>query len=284
MSQNGIPLRVRLWGTRGTVTPSMPSTVFGVHTTALEFLVPGKPSIFIDLGTGAIPASQRSVLNGRRDFSVFMSHYHLDHMFGATGFAPFYDPSCTVRIYGAGKSLSEAFRTVFGGPIFPVSFDSLPAEIVLERIPFRGRRLFPAHGLTLSWGAVPHPQGCTAYRLDDGVNAVVFATDVELELAEGNRDLAGLLSEPYPAGLAIVDGFFKDRSEDYHEGWGHSTWRQAWDWCERHGVESLAVTHHNPRYSDSELLSLESSAGLPNVVWARDSQTWSLYSNHAVCD
>jgi ribonuclease BN (tRNA processing enzyme) len=137
--------------------------------------------------------------------------------------------------------------------------------------------------MELRWGSVSHPQGCTAYRLDDGENAVVFATDVELEPPELNHDLLELLAEPYPAGLAIIDGFFRDVNEDYHAGWGHSTWRQAWDWCRRCGVETLVVTHHNPGYSDAELSAMERAAGLPNVVWARDSQTWSLCSNHAVC-
>ena len=277
-------LRVRIWGTRGTVTPAMGGLRFGVHTTAVECLTPGRPSVFFDLGTGIIPAAERAVKSGRRDFVVFMSHYHLDHMFGATVFAPFYHPECRVTIYGVGEALEKAFQMLFSGPLFPVPFDALPGDITLEQIPPRGRRRLDAHGIELSWGAVSHPQGCTAYRLDDGENAVVFATDVELEPPEPNRDLGSLLAEPYPAGLAIIDGFFRAVDEDYHAGWGHSTWQQAWDWCRRYGVEKLAVTHHNPGYSDAELRELaQRAAEFPNIVWARDSQTWSLCSNHAVC-
>jgi phosphoribosyl 1,2-cyclic phosphodiesterase len=204
-------------------------------------------------------------------------------MFGATVFAPFYDPGCRVTVHGAGEALEKAFRTVFGHPIFPVPFDALPGNIFLESLAGCGSRVLDAHGVELRWGQVSHPQGCTAYRVDDGENALVFATDVELEPSEPNRDLVGLMCDPYPAGLAIIDGFFRDVSDDYHAGWGHSTWRQAWDWCLRCGVERLAVTHHNPGYADSELLALERSTGCADIVWARDSQAWSLCSNHAVC-
>ena len=116
----------------------------------------------------------------------------------------------------------------------------------------------------------------------DGENALVFATDVELSETAPNRDFYSLMSKPYPAGLAVIDGFFADSEGDFRKDWGHSSWQQARDAGLRAGVETVIVTHHSPRRTDAELASLEqASDGLP---WAREGDVWTLRGNHAERD
>lgn len=272
-------ISIRLWGTRGTVTPLLPSREFGTHTTAAEVLVPGKPSMFLDMGTGIVPASERALKTGRRTFDIYMSHFHVDHLFGLFSFAPFYVPDCTVIIHGTRPDMPHVLGDLLRPPYYPVRFAALPATVLFDQIPEHGSRDLVGHGFRLTWGSVSHPQGGTAFRIDDGENALVFATDVELGEGMPNEDLERMLAEPFPAGLFVVDGFFEDEDIDFQKNWGHSTWEQARATGRSAGVGTIVVTHHHPKYADEDLRRMETSAG--DIRWAREGQVWTLRNNDA---
>ncbi len=276
-------LSIRFLGTRGNLAPSQPSTVFGNHTTAVE-ISPGEdsPSFIVDLGTGAAGAAAQALARGQRHFDVLMTHLHHDHISGVFSFAPLYRPDCRVRIHSVRSDTEAFFAQLVQHPLHPIRFQDLAAKIEFFIIPPDAAFELPGRHLTVSTARLPHPQGCTGYRFDDGRNALVFATDIELARTDCLDGIRRLLAGPYPAGLAVFDGFFTPEQLSDHAGWGHSSWEQARDICQATGVGQALITHHHPNQDDDALLALENRAG--SVRWARESQTWSLTGNQAVAD
>ena len=262
------------------MSPWVPSVEFGIHTTCIEVAAAGSPPLFFDLGSGVVPAAEAALARGDRKFTVFMTHLHADHLCGAVAFAPLFRRSCAVHLSGVAPRLRPALRALLSPPYFPLRFETLAGQTTFSRLPVRGSMALRAHGVRLWWGPLNHPQGCSGYRIDDGVNAIVFATDVELGNEAKDKDFYRLMSEPYPCGLAIIDGFFDDREMDFNRNWGHSSWREACAAGERSGAGQVVVTHHHPKRNDADLARLERCATC-GAVWARDGQTWVLRQNRA---
>jgi phosphoribosyl 1,2-cyclic phosphodiesterase len=265
-------LDVRFWGTRGSSAPFESSLEFGCHTTSIEVSGARGDPVFIDLGTGIAPAAEAALVRGVRQFTIFLTHLHLDHLCGSCAFAPFFRRDCATSIYSEHAGTLDALRHVLSPPLFPVHYDGFGARARLEELPEAGEMRFDDRGFLVRWRPAAHPQGVTTLRFDDGANAFVFATDVELRLRPENEAFEQLLREPYPAALAALDGFFAEEGRDFRENWGHSTWGQAREVAARNRVGQLVVTHHNPRHGDGDLRALEQAAG--GARGARDGQCW----------
>ncbi|MBN2449337.1 MAG: hypothetical protein JXR77_03045 [Lentisphaeria bacterium] len=272
-------ITVKFWGTRGTSAPYNGCCAFGFHTTAVEVNGNHGDPIFVDMGTGLGPASHAAVARGVRRFVVFLTHLHLDHVAGACAFVPLHRRDCSVTVYSCHAGTRETIARVLTPPLFPLHFETLPTRPRLEELPESGTLAIEGNGLRVSWCPAAHPQGVTALRFEDGANAFVLATDVELRRREENRRLEALLREPYSATLAAFDGYFSQRHGNYRPGWGHSTWEEAVALAQQNSVQQVVITHHHPRFSDEDLGALEASAG--GVRWARDGQCWQLCGGHA---
>lgn len=266
-------LQVRFWGTRGSSAPFQASLEFGCHTTAVEVRGPCGDPVFVDLGTGIAPAAEAALGEGVRHFTIFLTHLHLDHVCGSCAFAPFFRQDCSTRIFSEHAGTLQALRHVLSPPLFPVHYDGFGARALLEELPEVGEMRFEDRGFTVRWRPAAHPQGVTTLRFDDGENAFVFATDVELRLRAQNEALEALLREPYPATLAALDGYFAAEGRDFHANWGHSTWGQAREVASRNGVRQTVVTHHSPRHRDEDLRALEQATN-GGARGARDGQRW----------
>jgi len=272
-------LELKFWGTRGSMIPAKPELHFGIHSTCVEIGGGNGKSLFIDLGTGSVPAMQAAIDRGMREFTVLMTHLHSDHINGVFGCTPFYRPDCRIRIFSTRPDTEQAFHTLFHSPFHPVEFSQLQATIEFVQLDKRGVRSFSEFGFDVSWGQLPHPQGSVGYRVDDGENALVFATDVELGKTRFIDELKKLLMHPYPAGLAVFDGFFTPSEIDGFADWGHGTWEQALELAAAAGVGKAVITHHHPNRSDDALEKM-AEQGRP-AVWASDGQLWSLQTNQA---
>jgi len=274
---SGKTLTIRFWGTRGSSPPLQPSLQFGIHTTCVEIASGKGDPLLVDLGTGAVGAARNLLAAGRRCFNVFLTHVHSDHVNGIFLFSPLYQSDCRVHIRSPRGDLEQVLGRLFGRPVHPVELSETPAELHITELPTSGSLQLEDQALTVSWVGVPHPQGCFAYRFDDGENALVFATDVELARDRAVPRLEKLLSEPYPVGMAVVDGFFSDAEIEHFSCWGHSTWQQAVALAGRTGVRNLVITHHHPARTDDELQQMVDLAAGP--IWAREGQSVVLSGN-----
>jgi phosphoribosyl 1,2-cyclic phosphodiesterase len=264
-------------GTRGSTAPDGPACVYGGHTTCLEVIPAAGQPFFIDLGTGAPGGINRAVAAGVRNFDIFLTHLHSDHVAGLFGLRSLYHRNCTTRIFTCHHDAEAVLTSLLQPPLHPVAWQALPAAPVFSLLEERGMLELPERDMTLSWCPLPHPQGSTAFRFDTGTSAAVFATDVELARSEALAPLRQLAQEPFRAGLIILDGFFGDDEASAFQGWGHSSWTQARDFAAELGIRDIIITHHHPARDDAALTAL-AAKGKP-LVWARDGDCFTITDN-----
>ena len=81
----------------------------------------------------------------------------------------------------------------------------------------------------------------------------------DTEHLEGELDPV-VLSLIEDAELVVYDCSYTDEEMVKYRGWGHSTWQQGIRLCEAAGAQRLAIFHHDPFRTDTELAAIETSA------------------------
>jgi phosphoribosyl 1,2-cyclic phosphodiesterase len=248
---------VRYWGTRGSIpTPGGTTVRYGGNTSCVEIRA-DNVRIVLDAGTGIRPLGEW--LRGSADpkrASIFLTHFHWDHVQGFPFFTPAYDPEFKLRIFGPtqdGLDLETLIRKQMGPISFPIPFESLTADLAFH----------PMNGGSWAGGEVQvhalrvrHTCFTVGYRVEAFGRSVVFVPDNELK--GGNYPVGTGWEEAFlafvsGADLLIHDSTYTDQEYSAKEGWGHSTFRQSMDLAERAGVSTLHFFHHSPHRSDDEL-------------------------------
>jgi len=228
----------------------------------------------VDMGTGANVAASELLAKGIRNFDIFSTHLHIDHINGIFGFPPIYRKDCKVHFYSDKPEIEAVFSMLLREPLHPVPYNQLSPIFEYTILEECGSIFLEKYGLTVSWAPQNHPQRSLAYRFDDGENAIVFATDVELYSWDIPDSYINLFTDPYPAQISCIDGFFTPEEIDNFRNWGHSSWQEGRDFLDKCGCGQLLVIHHHPQSTDEQMDSM--SATLHNVSWAREGEIWQL--------
>jgi phosphoribosyl 1,2-cyclic phosphodiesterase len=205
--------------------------------------------LVLDCGTGLHNLQQ--ALPERADgytFSVFMTHYHWDHLQGLPFFRPLYDPKNRFVFYGypwEDLDVEALIAGTFQPPWFPVSLHDAAAPKQFVALGDTPIELGP---VTVSWTRLKHPQGVTAYRVTGPNASVAIATDHESGDPEFDAALVDLARD---ADVLVHDAQYTDGEYQLHyEGWGHSTWTHAVEAAEEAGVPRLVLISHDPDHTD----------------------------------
>ena len=128
-------MRVRFWGTRGSIPKSGPDVLrHGGNTACVEVRTDAGTLIVIDCGTGAHDLGRELVASdgaGRRGH-LLISHTHWDHIQGLPFFAPLFSPGSRWDVYGprgVRQSLQETLAGQMRSAYFPVALERLGADI-----------------------------------------------------------------------------------------------------------------------------------------------------------
>lgn len=123
-------MELRFWGVRGSIPIPGPHTAeMGGNTTCVSFRLKDYIVIF-DAGTGIrelgkyLEDKERAFWKG----SLFLTHYHWDHIQGLPFFTPAFRAENRFHIFGEkkkGASIHEILSEQMQAPYFPVSLDSL---------------------------------------------------------------------------------------------------------------------------------------------------------------
>src|SRR5579859_7237166 len=99
-------MRVRFWGTRGSLAVPGPSTLrYGGNTSCVEVRSDDGTLIVLDCGTGAHALGQSILASGTTNLQghLLITHYHWDHIQAFPFFAPLYVPGNEWNVYGPGN-------------------------------------------------------------------------------------------------------------------------------------------------------------------------------------
>lgn len=252
-----MPFEVRFWGVRGSIpTPGPQTKRYGGNTPCVEVRC-GDELLIFDLGTGA-RALGDALLAATKPVrgSIFISHYHYDHLQGLPFFGPIFVPSNVFTLYGSPRN-GQSVKQILGGqmvqPYFPVTAEGVfRAQLTYRDLTASDTlEVGPAQ---VSMLELNHPGGNLGYRVDCEGRSVVYATDLE----HGSELDSGFFEFAHGADLLIYDAMYTEdeyvgRSGPARTGWGHSTWQAAVRAADVSGVKTLVLFHHDPGRDDADM-------------------------------
>lgn len=262
-------LRLRFWGTRGSIPAPGPHTVrYGGNTPCVEVRTGSDWLVILDAGTGIRELGRSLVSNGNGAGiagDIFLTHAHWDHIQGIPFFAPIFQQGNHFTIWGSKTlktSIDQVIRDQMSPVVFPVSFEELSAQIDFGEI---AEERHAGNGYEVTAFAVQHPGGALGYRFAETDasgqaargRSFVYISDNELATSDGYGTGTGwrdrLVEFVRGATILIHDATYTAAEYERHRGWGHSTYEDAVALALDAGVEELVLFHHRPERSDEEV-------------------------------
>ena len=256
-------MRVRFWGTRGSVpTPGRTTVRYGGNTACVEMRTAAGGFFIFDSGTGIRELGLKLMREGRPvSAHLMLGHTHWDHIHGFPFFTPAFVPGNHLVIYGA-RDLDRSLRDVLAGQMhftyFPVPLGDLRADIDFVELEEGEIQIEDAHVKT---HYLNHTAVCMGYRLEaDGVS-VAYITDHEPYGAASNGLREGFVHGgdrrlvEFVRGVDLLIQDAQYTAEEYlgRRGWGHGSTNYVTDLALAAGAHQLALFHHEPTHSDDDI-------------------------------
>jgi phosphoribosyl 1,2-cyclic phosphodiesterase len=212
--------------------------------------------VICDMGSGVrefgIDAFRRCAEGHPRVYHFFLSHLHWDHIMGFPFFGPAFDPAAQIFVHSGHPDAEEALRRQQEEISFPVPFDWLKAKFQFVVHP--PGEAFVVAGLTVRLIGQHHSHESYGFRFEKADKAVIYSTDSEhkLDNMESEKAFEAFFDG---ADLAICDTMYSlGDTVSLKQDWGHSSNVVAVDLCHAAHAKRLALFHHEPTYSDRDIL------------------------------
>ena len=151
-------MTLRFWGTRGSIPSPGPATAgYGGNTPCVQVETRGSRFI-LDAGSGIRPLGIHLLEEqGPLDTTIFLTHFHWDHIQGFPFFGPMYRPEARLHVVGPQQEDLD-IRSLFAGqmgPIyFPVPFEAVSAQMTFDHL---NEGEWTTQGVTVYALRVRHP-------------------------------------------------------------------------------------------------------------------------------
>ena len=260
----GRTVRVKLWGTRGSVPSPGPETLrYGGNTSCVQVTLSDGSMLALDAGTG-IRSLGLALAEEPPRLHILLTHLHLDHIQGLVFFAPAFQPQTEIVIWGPASpeaSLRDRIARYISAPLSPVEVRELPCDVSFRDCPESEWEIGPATDPRRlgdppradarlpdhRWRARSPTSPTTSRR------SARTSTTLEADWISG-YDLAR------DASLLIHDCQYSDAEYPDHVGWGHSALSHALAFARRVEAERTLLFHHDPLHSDEFLDGMDRQA------------------------
>jgi CheY-like chemotaxis protein/phosphoribosyl 1,2-cyclic phosphodiesterase len=256
-------VRVRFWGTRGSIARPGPATLrYGGNTACVEVRAADGTLVVLDCGTGAYALGRElaDARSGPVRGHLLIGHTHWDHIQGFPFFEPFFAPEHRWSVYAPGRNGRQIQETLAGQMAYeysPIDLEALRARVDFQDLTEGGLEL---GGIRVTTQYLNHPALTLGYRLEADGAVLVYATDhephslhpqgaaagaepIHLEDRRHARFLAG-------ADLVVHDAQYTLAEFPERSGWGHTPVERAVDYAILAGAKRLALFHHDPSRRD----------------------------------
>jgi phosphoribosyl 1,2-cyclic phosphodiesterase len=250
-------MKVKLWGTRGSLASPGPDTVrYGGNTSCVSVEAADGSLLVLDAGTG-IRGLGLSLTQEFQRVHILLTHLHMDHIQGLPFFAPLRRAGVEVHIWGPASttlSLRSRLLLYLSPPLFPVSIRDILSDLHFHELPAGDVEIGE---LEVKAQLVIHPNPTIGYRVQSRRAALTYLPDHEPALGNHrfphSREWTSGYSLAEGADLLIHDAQYSDPMYQDHIGFGHSSLNQALRFAELAGVQRLVPFHHDPGHSDGLL-------------------------------
>ncbi len=249
-------MKVTIWGCRGSMpSPGRDMAKYGGNTSCVQ-VEHENNCLILDGGSG-IQELGNALDPDTPVINLLLTHLHLDHIMGLGYFKPFYNPKCTVNIWGprgSNESLVERLRRYFSPPFFPVRLKELPAKINIFEI---DNSAFEISSFRIQSEYICHPGPTVGYRVECDASVLCYLPDHEPALGSSDFPLSSEWCSGFNiaqnADLLLHDGQYSQKGYERKVGWGHSSMEDAIDFAQLSRVKKMLIFHHDPLHSDETL-------------------------------
>ncbi len=259
-------MKIRFWGTRGSIPRPGPSTVrYGGNTSCVEVRSDAGARLVLDSGTGAHELGARLCAEGAPARGhLLIGHTHWDHIQGFPFFDPLFLREGEWDLFGPSggrRNLKTAIEGQMTYEYHPIELPDLDAG--QRNFHDLTEGVFDCGSIRVTTRYLNHPALTLGYRLEADGASVVYATDHE------PRSLYPLDGEPgdlplhhedqkhvqflEQADLVIHDAQYRLNEFPDRAGWGHTPVERAVDYAIGAGAGRLALFHHDPAREDPEV-------------------------------
>lgn len=236
-------------------------------------------AFILDMGTGILNLNAVDLSN-IKEYHIFFSHLHWDHLMGIFAFKPFFLKDVSVSFYLSERYGFKTYRgflsSIFKTPFYPIKYNIFSANIKL--FPLSDEVCLDFDNLSISSVKGNHPDFALVYRLDfKNGKSVVYATDYENSFDADLRIISFCKNVDYLIyDTTYLPGDYTGKLDGISKvGWGHSTYEKGCEIARLASVKNFILFHHNPEYEDTVLeeILLKSMKLFSNSIIAKDSHT-----------
>jgi phosphoribosyl 1,2-cyclic phosphodiesterase len=251
-------VRVRVWGSRGTIASPGPDTArYGGNTSCVEVRAGDGTVLVLDAGTGARALGHALVADPPPRIDLLITHLHVDHVEGLGVFEPIWRAGTELHVWGPRspvESLDRRLGKYFSPPLFPVHLSEVPANVMFHDAP---EGTWTIGATTLRSASIQHQGITVGYRVEADGSSLAYLTDHEpalgAEIGTTPPEWVSGAALAWRADLLIHDCQYTEEEYAARLGFGHSSTAHVAAFARTVGARRLALFHHDPMHADDLL-------------------------------